>query len=254
MIAIISPAKTLDFETHVETTHTLPRFKTEANKLIRELRKKKTSDIRDLMSISENLAELNVERFHNFSTTKLPSYAKPAVFAFKGDVYRGLEIETLDEKALSYLDDHLRILSGLYGLLRPLDLIQPYRLEMGTSLSINGQSSLYDFWGTKISRALKKDLKDQGDEIIVNLASQEYARAANLSSFKGKVIQIEFRDFTNGEYKIVAVYAKKARGLMVRYMAENAIGKSEDLKGFDYEGYAFDDTSSDKATYVFKRG
>lgn len=254
MIAIISPAKTLDFETKIEITHTLPRFTTEANTLVRELRKKKSGDLQSLMDISENLATLNVERFHNFSTTKLPNHAKQAVFAFKGDVYRGLEVEKLDENALNYLEDHLRILSGLYGLLRPYDLIQPYRLEMGTSLDIRDHHSLYSYWGNKITNALNRDLKAQGDDVIINLASQEYFKSVNKKKLKGTIVDVEFRDFSGGSYKILAVYAKKARGMMVKFMAENAVKKPEDLKSFDLEEYAFDDRDSTTSTFVFKRG
>ncbi len=254
MIAIISPAKTLDFEHPYDGEETFPRFKTEANKLVKVLRKKDSADLRSLMNISEKLADLNVERFENYSITKRPSYAKQAVFAFRGDVYRGLDVDSLNKESIAYLQEHLRILSGLYGLLRPLDVIQPYRLEMGTHLSVNGYNSLYEFWGTKISRALNKDMKEQEDDVIINLASQEYFKAANTKALKSHVIDIVFKDFNHGAYKIIAVYAKMARGLMVRYMAEHKITNPAELKGFDYDGYAYDDSESDKNTYVFKRG
>jgi cytoplasmic iron level regulating protein YaaA (DUF328/UPF0246 family) len=254
MIAIISPAKTLDFEQNVDAEETSPRFRTEANKLVKELRKKSPGDLQDLMSISEKLAQLNVDRFHNFSTTRLPAYAKPALFAFQGDVYRGLEASSLNKNQISYLQNHLRILSGLYGLLRPLDVIQPYRLEMGTSLHVNGYDSLYAFWGDKIARALSGDLKEQQDEIIVNLASQEYFKAADRKALKGKVIDVRFEDFTNGAYKIIAVYAKMARGMMVRFMAEHEVTEIEQLKAFDTDGYSYDDRESTSGMLVFKRG
>ncbi len=254
MIAIISPAKTLDFENPVTVEETLPRFKTEANKLVKELRKKEAGDLQKLMKISEDLAQLNVERFDNFSTTKRPSYAKPSAFAFKGDVYRGLDIESLNEKEIDYLQNHLRILSGLYGVLRPFDVIQPYRLEMGTSLKMNGYSSLYEFWGDKIARALTRDLKEQSDDIIINLASNEYFKATDNKALKGRVVDVAFKDFSNGKYKIIAVYAKMARGMMVRYMAKNNVTQVDELKGFDYDGYSFDEKDSSDNLLVFKRG
>lgn len=254
MIALISPAKTLDFEHQVEKDETLPKFKTEANKLVKELRKRDKHDLQSLMSISEKLAELNVERFDNFSTTKRPAYAKQAAYAFKGDVYRGLDIESLDDEAVDYLQNHLRILSGLYGILKPLDVIQPYRLEMGTSLSVNGYDSLYEFWGDKIARALNKEVKEQKDDIIVNLASNEYFKAADRKALKGRVVNIVFKDYNNGAYKIIAVYAKVARGLMVRFMAEHKVADVESLKAFDYEGYSYDDADSSANELVFKRG
>jgi uncharacterized protein len=253
MIAIISPAKTLDFEKKIDLPHTLPRFKTEANSLVRELRKKNPADLQTLMDISDNLATLNVDRFHNYSTTKLPNHAKQAVYAFKGDVYRGLEVEKLGKPALDYIEDHLRILSGLYGLLRPYDLIQPYRLEMGTSLDIREHHSLYSFWGNKITNELNRDLKGQGDDVLINLASQEYFKSVNKKKLKGNIVDVEFRDYSGGSYKVLAVYAKKARGMMVRFMAENALRQPEELKSFDMEGYAFDDRDSTASVFVFKR-
>ncbi len=254
MIAIISPAKTLDFEHQVEMEETKPRFRTEANKLVKELRKLDSGDLQGLMSISENLADLNADRFENFSMTKLPAYAKQAVYAFKGDVYRGLNVESLNASQVNYLQDHLRILSGLYGVLRPFDVIQPYRLEMGTSLRINGYDSLYAFWGDKIARALNKDLKAHDDNVLINLASQEYFKAADRKSLKGQVVDIQFKDFNNGSYKIIAVYAKVARGLMVRYMAEHHVTQADQLKGFDYEGYSYDEKDASADVFVFKRG
>ncbi len=254
MIALISPAKTLDFENQIDFTETKPDFKTEANRLVKEMRQKSVGDLKSLMDISEDLATLNVERFDNFSLTKRPGYARQAVFAFKGEVYRGLDIESLDEKSWEYLGDHLRILSGLYGILRPFDIIQPYRLEMGTRVAVNGYSNLYAYWGDKITRKLNKALKLQDEPILVNLASQEYFKAVNPEKIKGRIIDIEFRDFSQGDYKVIAVYAKKARGLMVRYMAQNRLTDPEDLKGFDLEGYEFDSGRSNDTTFSFRRG
>ncbi|MCA6074684.1 peroxide stress protein YaaA [Fulvivirga sedimenti] len=253
MIAIISPAKTLDFENQTDFVQTKPDFKTEANKLVKEMRQKSAGDLQSMMDISEDLATLNVERFDNFSLTRHPAHARQAVFAFKGEVYRGLDIESLDEEAWNYVGEHLRILSGLYGLLRPFDVIQPYRLEMGTRVAVNGYSNLYEYWGNKITRKLNKALKEQDNPVLINLASQEYFKAVDAEKVKGRLINIEFRDFSQGDYKFIAVYAKKARGLMVRYMAENKLTDPEDLKGFNLEGYEFDANRSDYSTFSFRR-
>ncbi len=228
MIAIISPAKTLDFEHQLDFTETKPEFKTEANKLVKVMRKKSTADLRNLMDISEELATLNVERYDNFSLTRRPSYAKQAAFAFKGEVYRGLDIDSLHEPEWNYLQDHLRILSGLYGLLRPLDLIQPYRLEMGTKVDLGEQKNLYEYWGGKITRKLNRALKEFEQPALINLASQEYFKAVQPDKIKAPVINIDFKEYKNGDYKVIAVYAKKARGLMVRYMAENKLDDPAD--------------------------
>jgi hypothetical protein len=253
MIAVISPAKTLDFEKQIEFTSSKPDFKTEANKLVKVMREKTTADLRNMMDISEDLASINVERFDNFSLTRRPSYAKQSVFAFKGEVYRGLDVESLGKNEWNYLQDHLRILSGLYGLLRPLDIIQPYRLEMGTKVDLGEHSTLYGFWGDKITRKLNKALKEFEQPALINLASQEYFKAVNPDKLKAPLINVEFKEFKDGDYKIIAVYAKKARGLMVRFMAENKLDNPEDLKGFDYEGYQFDDKLSQDNHLVFTR-
>ena len=253
MIAIISPAKTLDFEKQIDFIATKPEFKTEANKLVKVMRQKSENDLRKMMDISEELARINVERFDNFSLTRRPGHAKQAVFAFKGEVYRGLDVEDLANEHWEYLSNHLRILSGLYGLLRPFDLIQPYRLEMGTRIDIEEHSNLYSYWGNKLTNKLNRALKEFDEPALINLASQEYSKAVNLDKIKAPVINVEFRDYSGGDYKIIAVYAKKARGLMVRYMAENKIRRIEDLKGFNYEGYEFDDPSSAPGNFVFKR-
>jgi len=253
MIAVISPAKTLDFETKVPHERTLPIFQKEALQLIDVLTDKTEEDVQDLMSISEKLATLNVERYHNFTKKKDPKRAKQAVFAFQGDVYQGLEAGEFNEKQVAFAQDHLRILSGLYGVLRPLDLIQPYRLEMGTQLNVNGSKNLYEFWNEKVAKQLKKDLKKQGDKVIINLASKEYFNAVDTKKLKAKIIDVDFKDYKNGEYKIISFYAKKARGLMSRYIIDNEIDDVNDLKGFDYEGYYYDDNGSTDTTLAFKR-
>ncbi len=253
MIAVISPAKTLDFETQINHERTLPVFQKDALKLIDVLTEKSEKEVQNLMSISEKLATLNVERYHNFTKKKDPVHAKQAMFAFQGDVYQGLEAEKFNKKEVDFAQDHLRILSGLYGVLRPLDLIQPYRLEMGTQLAVNGDKNLYEFWKEKVGKQLKKDLKKQGDNVIINLASVEYFKSVNTKSLKAQIIDVDFKDFKNGEYKVISFYAKKARGLMSKYIIDNQIDSVDNLKGFDYEGYYFDDAASTETTLAFKR-
>ncbi|MBL6448597.1 peroxide stress protein YaaA [Fulvivirga sp. 29W222] len=254
MIAIVSPAKTLDFETEYSHEHTLPRFQKEALELIDELKKRSEEDISTLMSISDKLAELNVERYHNFTKKKDPAHAKQAVFAFQGDVYQGLQAETFSQEELEYSQQHFRILSGLYGLIRPLDLIQPYRLEMGTRLKVSEHANLYEFWQDKIAKQLKKDLKAQGDNLLINLASNEYFKSVDTKQLKARIIDVDFKDHKNGEYKIISFYAKKARGLMSRFIIKNQPTTVEELKAFDYEGYYFDEKNSTEDLLAFKRG
>ncbi|UII19468.1 peroxide stress protein YaaA [Fulvivirga ligni] len=253
MIAIVSPAKTLDFETPYTLEPTLPRFQKEALQLIAVLKEKSEKDIESLMSISEKLATLNVERYHNFTKKKNPAHSKPAMLAFQGDVYQGLEADTFSDKEVAFAQDHFRILSGLYGILRPLDLIQPYRLEMGTHLKVGENKNLYEFWKDVVAKTLNKDLKNQGDKVLVNLASVEYFKSVDKDQLKGKIIDVDFKDFKSGQYKIISFYAKKARGLMARYIIKNQISKVEDLKGFDYEGYWYDEKESTDSLLAFKR-
>ena len=253
MIAIVSPAKTLDFETENNHEHTLPRFQKDALVLIEELKKYSEKDISELMSISDKLAELNVERYHNFTKKKDPVHAKQAIFAFQGDVYQGLEAEDFTKKELEYSQNHFRILSGLYGLIRPLDLIQPYRLEMGTKLQVGKHDNLYAYWKDIIAKQLNKDLKAQGDNLLINLASNEYFKSVDTSQLKAKVIEVDFKDNKNGEYKIISFYAKKARGLMSRFIIKNQPTTVEQLKAFDYEGYYFDERNSSDNVLAFKR-
>lgn len=254
MIAVLSPAKTLDFESKVETEKTKARLFDHSKVLLETLRTKSSEDLQSLMGISEQLASLNVERFQGFSTRHTPHNSKQGLFAFQGDVYIGLEAGDFSEAEIQYAQDHLRILSGLYGLLRPLDAIQPYRLEMGTSLRVNGYKNLYEFWGNTIAKTLRRDLKSQGDNILVNLASVEYFKSIDLKALKAKVIDVDFKDFNKGEYKIISFYAKKARGMMARYIIKNGVDKVEDLKGFDADGYWFDAEHSTDTLLAFKRG
>lgn len=254
MIAVVSPAKSLDFETQHDVQPTKPRLLDCTTELIDVLRKKSPEEVKELMSISDNLAELNVGRYQKFEPQHSTKNAKPSVFAFQGDVYQGLNAETLDQDKLEFAQKHFRILSGLYGLLRPLDLIQPYRLEMGTRLAFDDYNTLYQYWDDKILNLLLKDLKAQGDNIIVNLASVEYFKSIDKKNLPARIIDVDFKDFKNGKYKIISFYAKKARGLMSRYMIENKITNPEDLRGFDYEGYYFDEAASSENLLAFKRG
>lgn len=254
MLLVISPAKTLDFETPCSAEASYPRFRKETMELIGVLKEKTPEEIRQLMDISENLAELNVSRYNKFRAAKHPKMAKQSVYAFKGDVYVGLEAEELDDEDILYAQEHLRILSGLYGLLRPLDIIQPYRLEMGTRLAFDDYTTLYNYWADKIARLVNRDLKNQGDKVLINLASQEYFRAIDRKALKARIVDVEFLDFKNDKYKVISFFAKKARGIMARYIIKNRINDPEGLKHFDLEGYYFDEESSSENKLVFKRG
>ncbi|MEQ9424982.1 MAG: peroxide stress protein YaaA [Cyclobacteriaceae bacterium] len=253
MIAVISPAKTLDFESDPAVETTQPRFKKQALELVEVMKTKSPADIRDLMDVSENLAELNADRYRKFKKRVTSKNSKPCGFAFKGDVYIGLEAENFNDDDIDFAQGHLRILSGLYGLLRPLDLIQPYRLEMGTQLAFDDYNTLYDYWGDRIVRMLHKDLKAQGDNVLINLASNEYFKSIERKSLKANVIDVEFKDLKNDEYKIISFYAKKARGMMSRFIVKNQLQKPEDLKSFNYSNYWFDENESSEKNLVFKR-
>lgn len=255
MIAIVSPAKSLDFEKEYDLEATSPRFSKETKTLVKTLREKSANDLQELMSISDKLAELNEERYHNFKFRN-PTNSKQAVMAFQGDVYQGLQAEDFSEKDMEFAQDHFRILSGLYGLLRPLDEIQPYRLEMGTKLHFDDYTSLYAFWEDKIAKELKKDLKAQGDDILINLASNEYFKSIDRDILKKSIniVDVEFKDFKNGKYKVISFFAKKARGMMARFIIKNKINDVESLKGFNIDGYAFDPDDSTDSKLAFKRG
>jgi len=254
MLLVLSPAKTLDFETPCNKEASYPKFQKEALELIGVLKEKSPEDIQNLMDLSENLAELNVHRYQKFAKAKNSKRAKQAVYAFKGDVYLGLEAEELSDEDILYAQDHVRILSGLYGILKPLDLIQPYRLEMGTRLAFDDFRTLYAYWADKLSKELNKQAKKLRDKTLVNLASQEYFKAVDLKALKMNVIDVEFLDNKNGQYKIISFFAKKARGLMAQYIIKNQVETIEGLQGFDYEGYWFDTESSTANKLIFKRG
>ncbi|MEP1096408.1 MAG: peroxide stress protein YaaA [Cyclobacteriaceae bacterium] len=253
MIAVVSPAKNLDFKSQYNVRGTQPRLLERTAELIDVMRKKSTDEVKDLMSISKQLAGLNVHRYKEFQREHNVENSQPSVFAFNGDVYQGLQAQTFDQKKLEFAQQHLRILSGLYGLLRPLDLIQPYRLEMGTKLAFDDYNTLYQYWDRTILELLLNDLKEQGDNIIVNLASNEYFKSVDKKGVSARIIDVEFKDLKNDKYKIISFYAKKARGLMSRYMIENAINNPEDLKGFDYKGYYYDESESSQNKLAFKR-
>ncbi|WP_233862843.1 peroxide stress protein YaaA [Paraburkholderia adhaesiva] len=256
MIIVLSPAKSLDYETpaHVET-HTIPDFVDDAAELIDGLRRLSPQQIGTLMSISDPLARLNFQRYADWSTEFSKSNAKQAVFAFNGDVYEGFDARSLDVADLDYAQHHVRVLSGLYGVLRPLDLLQPYRLEMGTRFENARGKDLYAFWGERITHALNAQLErnDKGARVIVNCASTEYFKAVKPKKLAAPVVTPVFEDWKGGRYKIISFHAKRARGLMARYAVEHRIAEPEALKGFDAEGYAFDADASNDSTYVFRR-
>jgi len=254
MLMVISPAKTLDFETPPTTErHTQPQYLDHSQELITQLRDLTPAQISELMHLSDKLAGLNAARFGSWTPAFTPSNAKQALLAFKGDVYTGLAAETLSETQLDYAQQHLRMLSGLYGLLRPLDLMQPYRLEMGTKLANARGKDLYAFWGNRISEWLNEALTEQGDDILLNLASNEYFSAIKRPALNARIIDTEFRDQKNGQYKIISFYAKKARGMMSRFVISERINKPEDLKQFDVQGYRYSSELSKADKLVFLR-
>jgi cytoplasmic iron level regulating protein YaaA (DUF328/UPF0246 family) len=249
MLAVISPSKTQDFEPAQIDAFTHLRQIEQSQVLVDLLKDKTQDDIASLMSISDKLSKLNFDRFQTFSTPFTLGNAKQALLAFKGDVYNGIDAPSLSLDDLEFAQDNLRMLSGLYGVIRPLDLIQPYRLEMGTKLK-NGQGkNLYEFWGDQISQVLNEDEPD----VIINLASNEYFKGIDKKSLNAKIINIAFKELKNDVYKIIGVYAKCARGLMVNYMIKNRLTEPESLKAFNVEGYQFRQEMSDDLTWVFTR-
>lgn len=252
MKIIISPAKSLDFETPVATSlHSQPQFLEDSLKLNKKLKTLSRKKIADFMGISKDLAELNYQRNQNWSLPFTTDNAKQAVYAFTGEVFRGIDVNTLANDKLPVLQDSLRILSGLYGLLKPLDLIQAYRLEMGKKLKVGRTENLYKFWGDKIANTLNDELVN--DELLINLASSEYFKAVNQKVLKVPMITPVFKDYKNGQYKTIMTFAKKARGLMVRYIVENNIQDIDGIKTFNTEGYAFDANLSTEKELVFTR-
>lgn len=254
MITILSPAKSVNFDGPAPTErHTTPEMLGQSKQLIARLKLYKKPELMELMSISEKLADLNFERYKSFQTPFDLENSKQALFAFTGEVFRHMRMNTYDEKQLSFAQDHLRILSGLYGSLRPLDLIQPYRLEMKTALKTRRGDNLYQFWGDRITKALNKDLKLDASPALINLASKEYSKAVNLKAIKAPVINIEFKEVANGKAKVIAIFAKWARGMMADYIIQNGLNDPEAIKGFDLSDYTFSKNDSGGSNWVFTR-
>jgi cytoplasmic iron level regulating protein YaaA (DUF328/UPF0246 family) len=254
MISILSPAKTLDItRTHNIKHYSEPLYIKEAAVLMAELEKYSPPELETLMKINSALAEINFMRIASWKTEHAPSNSKQAVFAYAGHVYQGLDAATLDEGSLLFAQDHLRIISGLYGVLRPLDLIQPYRLEMGIRLENPNGKDLYAYWRDKITSYFIEELKTHGNKTLVNLASNEYSTAFNRKQLEGRIVTPVFRDYSRGSYKIVMVYAKRARGMMARFIAENRIDDPEKMKEFNEDGYEFSEAMSSENDFVFLR-
>ena len=254
MLIVISPAKKLDFKAPAPITDfTQADHLSHAAELIAVMQDKDSFEIADLMKLSMNLADLNMERFQQWLTPFTSENAKQAIFAFTGDVYQGLDANTLDADAVAFMQQHLRILSGLYGVLRPLDLMQPYRLEMGTRLANDRGRNLYEFWGDIITDSMNSALTEQGDDILINLASNEYFSAIKTSNINGRIITPVFKELRKGTYRIISFNAKKARGYMSRHIIENRLTNPEDLKTFDVADYAFNPELSSSNEFVFTR-
>ena len=254
MFFVLSPAKNLnEKDPSPVSSFTLPDLLPEAEILMQELSQLAPQQIAELMHVSDKIALLNAERNAAWHTPFTPENAKQAVFMFNGDVYEGIAADTLKPEQIDYLQQHVRLLSGLYGVLRPLDLMQPYRLEMGTTFVNTRGKNLYEFWGDKITDLLNQTLKQADSDVLINLASQEYFKSVNTKKLNARLITPIFKDEKNGKYKIISFYAKRARGLMVRYAAEHGITDPEMLKNFDYEGYSFNEAASNEAEWVFMR-
>lgn len=254
MLIVLSPAKSLDYKTPTKVkAPTLPEFVLESAKLIADLKKLSPQEVANLMGLSDPLAALNVGRYRDWSKKFTDENSKAAIYAFDGDVYDGFDVKTLNAKALDFAQDHLRILSGLYGALRPLDLMQAYRLEMGTSLKTARGKDLYAFWGERVTDSLKKILEKQKKPLLLNLASEEYFKVVQAKNLECPVISPVFQDGKDGKYKIISFYAKRARGLMARYVVENRITDAEDLNGFNLDGYRYVASESKPEKPVFRR-
>ncbi len=255
MLALVSPAKKLDFESDWDVSADLsqPDFLSDSTTLVDALRELSKDQIQSLMHLSDKLGQLNYDRYQNFSTPFAPDNAKPAVYAFKGDTYVGLEAESLSASDIAFAQDHFRMLSGLYGLLRPLDLMQPYRLEMGTKFANSRGEDLYDFWGSKLTRACNEITKDHKNRAVISLASNEYIKSIQPKNLEGDFITCHFKEIKNGQAKVIGLFAKRARGAMARYMIQNKIEEPESLKNFDLDGYAFYADESDAKNFVFIR-
>jgi cytoplasmic iron level regulating protein YaaA (DUF328/UPF0246 family) len=254
MLIVLSPAKSLDYKTPVKVkAPTLPEFVSESAKLIAELKKLSPQEVANLMGLSDQLAALNVGRYRDWSKKFTDENSKPAIYAFDGDVYDGFDVKTLKAKSIDFAQDHVRILSGLYGALRPLDLMQAYRLEMGTSFKNARGKDLYAFWGERVTDSIKKVLSEQKKPVLLNLASEEYFKVLQAKNLECPVISPVFQDGKDGKYKIISFYAKRARGLMARYVVENRITDPADLKGFNLDGYKYVASESKPDKPLFRR-
>jgi cytoplasmic iron level regulating protein YaaA (DUF328/UPF0246 family) len=254
MLITLSPSKGQDFETaSLSKKYSKPADLKDSALLIKELKKINSKQLQELMAVSENIARLNVDRYKSFTMPFTAKNAKQAIFAFKGDVYSGLDLEKFTEDDYAYAQDHLRILSGLYGCLRPLDLIQPYRLEMKTRLKNDRGENLYQFWGDHITKSLNKELKKQKEPVLVNLASNEYFKSVKPKQLEGDLLNINFKETKNGKTRVVAIFAKRARGLMADYLIRNKVEKAEDIKKFKLGGYKFNKALSDDMQWTFER-
>lgn len=254
MLVLLSPAKNLDLEPLARAVNaTQPLLQGETKTLAKLAKTKSAADLKAMMHISDNLAALNAERFASFNMDGKSNSAKPAALTFNGDVYGGLDAKTLDDDALAYAQDHIRILSGLYGLLRPLDLIQPYRLEMGVKFENPKGANLYKFWGAKISDALNTQLRDHGQKTIVNLASNEYFKAVDKKALDAPIVSAKFLNVKDGKSKNISFYGKRARGLMARWIVDKRVDTPDQLSDFDSEGYQLDEAASSASELVFSR-
>ena len=251
----MNSSKTLDFEQNAPISkHSIPELIGDTEILIRKLSKLSVSDISSLMKVSEKLAQLNFERYADWQTHVKGSGAKQALLVFKGDIYSGIEVDNYKRKEFDFAQKHLRILSGLYGILRPLDLIRPYRLEMATRLATSRGKNMYQFWGTKISESIEALLMQEKSGVLLNLCSAEYFKAIQSDRLDAKIITPVFKEFKNGAYRFITIYAKKARGLMCNYIIQNQLADSEDLKLFNTAGYHFNRKLSSGEEWVFTRG
>ena len=254
MLITLSPSKGQDFvEPPLSKKHSKPADLKDSELLMKELKKIKSKKLQEMMSISENIANLNVGRFKSFTTPFTTKNSKQALFAFKGDVYSGLDLENFTEDDYAYAQDHLRILSGLYGCLRPLDLIQPYRLEMKTKLKNDRGENLYQFWDDGITKSINKELKKQKEAVLINLASNEYFKSVKPKLLEGRLLNITFKETKNGKTRVVAIFAKRARGMMADYIIRNRVENPEDLKKFKLGGYKFNKVLSDDKQWTFER-
>jgi uncharacterized protein len=253
MLILISPAKTLDFQSEVRSSlSSKPFFETRADQIVTALKRLNPKEIAAIMLVSDSLANLNYDRFQNWNSPETP--VRQAVFAYKGDVYLGLDVQSMKDDDLNFAQKHLRILSGLYGVLNPLDLIKPYRLEMSTALSVKKTSDLYEFWKVHITEKIKKDLLSMNSKLIINLASNEYSKSIDFKALKVDVVSPEFKDYKNGSYKIISFFAKKARGMMSSFIIRNRISKGDDLRAFSQDGYVYHNDLSKPGKPVFTRG